>query len=129
MDKGHYKITLDHKRGLVCVLAQGEIDFKLGEELITYARKNAAEHGYNIFCDVRESQAKVDLADWFYLPRKLFVYRDLKTRTARTAILVTAGRQENVYRFFETVASNLGLQIKIFLREEEALEWLGVLSE
>ena len=124
MDKGHYTLTLDHERGLVHVVAQGEFDFKLGGELITDARTLAAEHQYNIFCDVRESRAKVNLADWYYLPRRLFVYNDWKTRTTNTAILVRTGRQENAYRFFETVASNLGLQIKIFLAKEEALDWL-----
>ena len=124
MDKGHYTITLDHERDLVRVLAQGEFDYKSGSDLITEARQQAAEHQYDIFCDVRESRAKVNLVDWFYLPRRLFVYTDWKTRTANTAILVSAGKQEKAYRFFETVANNLGLQIKIFLREEEALEWL-----
>ncbi len=124
MDKGQYRITLNHERGLVCVVARGEFDFRLGEELITDAREQASEHEYNIFCDVRESRAKVNLVDWYYLPRRLFVYTDWKTRTAYTAILVTSGRQEKAYRFFETVANNIGLQIKIFLREEEALEWL-----
>jgi hypothetical protein len=60
------------------------------------------------------------------LPRRLAVYKNMKTRRNKTAIVVTAGRQENVYRFFETVASNMGLWIKIFLREEDALEWLVV---
>jgi len=125
MDKGKYTITLNHEQGVVYVLAQGEFDFQLGGELITDARKQAAEHQYHIFCDVRESRAKVNLADWYYLPRRLFVYRDWETRTVKTAILVEAGKQENVYRFFETVANNLGLRIKIFLREEDAREWLG----
>ena len=125
MDKGHYTLTLDHERGLVHVVAQGEFDIKSGEELITAARENAAEHQYNIVCDVRASRAKVNLVDWFYLPRRLGVYRNWQTRYVRTVILVTPGRQENAYRFFETVASNLGLQIKIFLAEEEALEWLA----
>jgi hypothetical protein len=124
MDKGHYTITLDHRRALVHVVAQGEFNFESGGELITDARKQAAEHQYNIFCDVRESSAKVNLADWFYLPRRLFVYRDRKTRTAKTAILIRTGSQENAYRFFETVANNLGLRIKIFLQKEEALEWV-----
>jgi len=128
MDKGHYMITPDHERGLVCVVAEGEFDAKSGGELITDARKQAAEYQYNIFCDVRESTTKVNLADWFYLPRRLFVYRDWNTRNVKAAILVTPGSQEDAYRFFETVANNIGLRIKIVLREEDALEWLGRIS-
>jgi sulfur relay (sulfurtransferase) DsrF/TusC family protein len=125
MDKGQYTITLNHEQGLIYLVAQGEFNFETAGELITDARQQAAEHQYSIFCDARESTAKVNLADWYYLPRRLFVYRDLKTRRVKTAILVREGRQENAYRFFETVANNLGLRIKVFLREEEALEWLG----
>jgi hypothetical protein len=125
MDKGKYTITLNHEQGLIYLVARGEFNFETAGELITDARQQAAEHQYSIFCDVRESSAKVNLADWYYLPRRLFVYRDWKTRRVRTAILVKTGRQENAYRFFETVANNLGLRIKIFLREEDALEWLG----
>ena len=124
MDKGHYTTTLNHEQRLIYLVAKGEFDFETAGELITDARKQAAEHQYSIFCDVRESSAKVNLVDWFYLPRRLLVYKDWKTRRVRTAILVRAGGQENAYRFFETVTNNLGLRIKIFLREEDALEWL-----
>ena len=124
MDKGQYKITLDRERGLVHVRASGEFDTKLGMELITDARKAAAQNRYNILCDVRESSAVVSLGDWYFLPRRLAAYMDWKTRYIKTAIVVIAGSQEKVYRFFENVASNIGLNIKIFLREEEALEWL-----
>ena len=126
MDKGQYTLTLDHEQGLVIVVAQGEFDMNSGMELITDARKNAAENQYHIFCDVRASKAAVNLADWFFLPRRLGVYQNLETRKSRTAILVTPGRQENNYRFFETVTNNIGLRIKVFLNEEDALAWLGM---
>ena len=129
MDKGQYTITLDHERGLVRVHAQGEFAPKLGEELITNARKEAAEHQYNILCDVRESRAVVSLGDWYFLPRRLAAYRNRETRTVRTAIIISAGRQETVYRFFENVTSNLGLNIRIFFHEEDALKWLGSFRE
>ena len=129
MDKGQYTITLDHERGLVRVHAQGEFDAKSGEQLITDARKTAAEHQYNIVCDVRESRAVVSLGDWYFLPRRLAAYRDRNARTVRTALVVSAGGQEKVYQFFENVTSNLGLNIRIFLHEEDALEWLGATSE
>jgi len=129
MSEGHYTITLNHERGLVHVIAQGEFDLESGQRLITDARKNATENRYHILCDVRASRAKVNLADWFFLPRRLGVYKNWKTRNIKTAIVVTLGRQESVYRFFETVASNMGLRIKIFLREEDALEWLQSFSK
>jgi hypothetical protein len=100
MSKGQYTITLDREQSLVYVIAEGEIDSKLGQDLITNARKAAAENQQNIFCDVRESSATVSLADWFFLPRRLAAYKNVKTRSIKTAILVTAGKQEKDYRFF-----------------------------
>jgi len=126
MDKGQYSIVMDHERGLVRVRAEGDFDSNLGMELITHARKEAANHQYRIVCDVRKSRAHVSMADWFFLPRRLGAYKDFKTRNTKTALIVSPGKQENAYRFFETVASNVGLRIKVFLREAEALKWLGI---
>jgi hypothetical protein len=125
MSDGQYTITLDHERGLVHVIAQGEFDRDLGDEMITTARKKAAEYHYHILCDARQSKAKVAFSDWFLLPRRLAVYRNVKTRYIKTAIVVTTGKQEKVYRFFEIVTRNLGMNIRIFFREEDALEWLS----
>ena len=124
MSDGQYSITLDHERGIVHVIAQGEFDRDLGDEMITKSRKKAADYHYNIFCDVRQSKEKVAFSDWFLLPRRLAVYRDVKTRYIRTAIVVTRGKQEKMFRFFETITRTLGMNIRIFLQEEDALEWL-----
>jgi len=129
MNEGQYTITLDHDRRLVRVVTRGEIARDVGEDLITNARAEAAKYQYNIFCDVRESRAKVGLADWYFLPRRLLLYRKAKTANIKAAIIVSAGRQERVYRFFETVTQNLGLSIKIFLEEEKALDWLRITAE
>jgi len=108
----------------VYVVARGVIGLPLGQELIKEARTEAARLKFNILCDVRQSTAKVTLADWFFLPRTLDVYLKTKTRYVRTAIVVNAGRQEYAYNFFRTAAVNLGLSINVFLDEQDALQWL-----
>jgi len=129
MVDGQYTISLDHERGIVYVVAGGEFNKDLGDELITNARTRAAEHTYNIICDVRQATVNVALADWFFLPRRLGVYRSAKTRSIKTGIVVNIGKQERIFRFFETVTNNLGMNIRVFFREEDALEWLRSLSE
>jgi hypothetical protein len=124
MSAGQYTMTLDHEQGVVHVIGQGEFNRDLGDEMITNAREKAAEYHYRILCDVRQLKAKVGLAEWYFLPRRLAVYRNAKTRNIKTAIVVTTGKQEKVYRFFEIVTRNLGMNIRIFLREKDALEWL-----
>ena len=124
MSDGHYTITLDHDRRLVHVIAQGEFNRDSGDELITNTLGKAAEYHYSILCDVRQLKAKVGLAEWYFLPRRLPVYRNAKTRYIKTAIVVPMGKQEKVYRFFATVTRSFGMNIRIFLQEEDALEWL-----
>ena len=124
MSDGKYTITLDHERGVVHVLGQGEFNRDLGDELITNTLKIAAEYHYSILCDARQLKANVGFSDWFLLPRRLAAYRNLKTRYIKTAIVVTRGKQEKVYRFFETVTRSLGMNIRIFVGEKDALEWL-----
>jgi hypothetical protein len=129
LSPGQYTITLDKKRGFVHVIARGEIIRAVGDEIITKARMKAAECRCNIFCDVRETTVKVGFAEWYFLPRRLNVYKNLKARFIRTAILISPGKQEKIYKFFEIVAQNLGLNIRIFLDEAKALAWLKKFSE
>jgi hypothetical protein len=125
LSDAQYTITLDKERGFVHVIARGELVRAVGDEIITEARMKAAECRCNIFCDIRETTFKVGFAEWYFLPRRLNVYNNLKTRFIRTAILINPGKQEKIFKFFEIVAQNLGLNIKIFLNEAKALSWLN----
>jgi hypothetical protein len=125
MDKDQYSITLDAKRHLVHVVANGKLNREEGEEIITQALSTAAEHKYNIFCDVRKTEVKVTLADWFDMPRTLKIFNNEKTRLLKTAILISQGKQEEEYQFYETVSHNLGRSVRIFLTAKDAIEWLS----
>ena len=124
MSDGQYTITVDQERGFVYVVAEGEFERNLGDELITSARQEAAKRQTNILCDVRQATIRVTLADWFFLPRRLGVYKNTKTRGIETAIVVAGGKQERGFRFLETVTNNVGMNIRIFLAEEDAVAWL-----
>jgi hypothetical protein len=124
MRKCKYSITLDPGNNIVRVVAHGELVKELGEEIITKARMTAAEHQYHILCNVRHAEAIVSFADWFFLPKMLPVYKENKTRTIKTALMISPGNQESEYHFYETVMYNEGMNLKVFLKEEEAVEWL-----
>ena len=117
-----YEIKLDKELCIVRLTVHGEVAKNIGEKIITQARTEAAKTHFNILCDVRQAKVKTILTDWYYLPRKLDIYS--KTLNVKTAILITPGQQEEEYKFFETVTHNLGLSIKIFLQEKDALDWL-----
>ena len=124
MSDKQYEIICDEEEHIVHLNVYGEIEKDVEEKAITEARTKAAENKYNILCDVRQAKINVTFVDWFYLPRKLDVYS--KTKTVKSAILITPGQQEEEYSFFETVAHNLGFKIKIFTKEKDAIEWLRV---
>jgi hypothetical protein len=124
MEKGEYTITLDTEKEIVTVVARGKLDKKLGEEIISYARKAASEHRYQILYDVTQSKVDVSLIDWFFLPRTLPVLQNSETRIIRAAVLIPPGDQESAYRFYETVTHNIGMNLRIFFKEEEAIRWL-----
>ena len=122
MNDKQYEIILDKEQCIVRLIVRGVIAKDVGEKIIIQARKIAAETKYNILCDVRQTIVKVVLVDWFYLIRKLDIFR--KTQDVKTAILITPRQQEEEYKFFETVSHNLGISHKIFFQEKDALDWL-----
>ena len=124
MDKDQYSLTLDSEKHLVNVIAWGVLSREKGEEIITQALSTAAKKGYDVYCDVRKAEVKVTFADWFDMPRTLRIFRNGKTRLVSTAVLISKGKQEEEYKFYETVSHNLGRRVRIFLKEEDALEWL-----
>lgn len=118
-----YEINLDDARNLVVVHIYGDIPVEEGEDIITNARLKAADLGYSILYDVRRAKTLATLSQWFFLPRKLEVFKRLKTRTIRVAILVTPEDAED-YRFYELVAGNVGLDVQILHTEEDVEAWL-----
>jgi hypothetical protein len=129
MADGEYTVTLDTENNIVHVVVQGVLTKELGEEIITNARAAAAEHKYRILCDVRGVDVKVPLADWFFLPRTLPIFKDAKIRTIRSAVLVSPGTHKRVYDFYETVTHNLGMSVRVFLDEDKAVDWLKASRE
>jgi len=118
-----YSIRKDDQLRLVRVNVQGKLDKNLGYEIITKARKKAAESGFSILCDVRGVDHHVALADWFYLPRKLEVLQKNPTRNVNVAVVITQESSQE-YDFYQNVAENVGLTFRVFMDEEEAIRWL-----
>jgi hypothetical protein len=119
-----YQISLDDNLKIVRVIVYGDLPQPLGEEIITKARLLAAEHAAGILYDVRQATPRVPFSRWFFMPRELEVFKKGPTRDIKAAIVIP-GEGENEYRFYETVTSNVGLSVRIFLDQGEAEEWLS----
>ncbi len=122
---GTYETQVNDEAKLVQVAVQGELSANEGRDLITKARELAAKLDYNLFYDMREAIVQVALAEWFHLPRELEVLKDPPARLVRVAVLVHPDHKSD-YRFYEKVAANVGLSVRIFLDEDEAMAWIAV---
>ncbi len=116
-----YRVLLDESRRFVRVMARGKLSRALGEEIITKARALAAEHGCGILYDVREASPGFSMTDLFYMPRELAALQEIQTRKVRAAVLTSPAEGIEEYKFYENVAANLGLTVRVFLVEEEAV--------
>lgn len=119
-----YQIDVDDKFQIVRVTAFGVLHQKDGFEIISEARKVAAQHRYPVLYDVREATTEVPLAAWFNLPRELDVFKDVKTRFVKVAIVISETEDPKGYKFYETVMQNVGLELRIFKDIALAEQWL-----
>jgi|SRR5215211_3888046 len=123
-------IFLDEELELVKVIASGELFQSDGEDVITTSRTLAAQHNYNILCDMRAAITNVDFVSWYRLPRDLEVFKDTNARRIKTAVIVSqTDKALKGYKFYESVTDNLGFKLRIFFEESEALQWLALKSE
>ncbi len=124
-----FDIFVDHNLKLVKITATGELFQADGEKIISLARETAAEHSYHVLYDIRQATTTVSFSSWFHLPRELEVFQKLPTRKVKAAVLVSAGdKAVEDYKFYENVMENLGIPLRVFFSETEALEWLAPVS-
>lgn len=119
-----YSVRFDERLRLVAVTVTGSISRSLGEEIITRARTLAAAHQCGVLYDVRQADPGFSVTQAFFVPRQLPVLQEARTRGLRAAILTRPPGGDRVYEFYEDVTTNLGLSVKVFIDEDEAIRWL-----
>ena len=121
-----FSTSLDFKHKIVRAVANGLIMKSDIEHMITAARKAAGEHGFNVLYDLRNATTKVPFAEWYYIPRNLPVFKEPDAKSVKGAMLISPeDKSIKDYQFYETVADNLGFQIRTFFDETEAINWLN----
>ena len=86
-------------------------------------RKQCFELGYGLLYDVTNTSLGVGYGDAYFFPRDKALYADPKHRWAKAAVLYKADKE--FWEFFETSARNVGVNVKLFRKREEAIEWLS----
>ncbi len=119
-----YRLELDDEAHLVRVTVTGEMTKEDGDVIITASRTEASKHGFDLLYDIRDAFTNVPLGEWFFLPRRLDVLKGAEAAKRKVAILVKAEEIAD-YKFYEDVARNAGLSVRVLLDEGEARAWLA----
>lgn len=121
----YFELSVDHELKLIRITVIGELFHKEGKEIITTGRTTAAEYGYDVLYDMRQGTTTVNFSEWYFLPRDLKVFQIKKTKDVKAAVLVSPqDKAAEGYKFYENVTTNMGISVRIFLDESEAIEWL-----
>lgn len=121
MDNYTHEISVDDENNIVQMVVTGELNKDDGEKVILEARALADETNYDILCDVSRAKIKASMAELFFLARNKDIYPAIPTE--KTALLINPDSKK-LYQFVENVTRNIGLKIRIFLKEEDARAWL-----
>jgi hypothetical protein len=119
-----YELEIDQGAGFVTARLSG---VRRPDSLLTAAAEittSCRERGvFRLLIDVRTMTGKLDTLETFDVAGRGIPNRTEARRLVRSAIL---DRTENIerIRFFETVAVNRGLRVKVFDDEAEAVRWL-----
>lgn len=116
-----YDISEDETNQLVKLVVHGSLNKNDGEQVIIETRAFAVGKQRDILCDITDATFKVNLSDWFYLARNKDVYPNISS--LKTAILISPDDWK-LFKFVENVTQNVGMKIRIFRKEEDALIWL-----
>ena len=119
-----YNIVIDNKRRIVRVTHVGDLDISLAEKMVTEARTEAHNLGYNLLYDFRESFIKVSTAEMYFLPREHNLLAIPKAKRIKSANIIPLKDKKVDWRFYEVTAQNAGLNWRAFKNEEDALKWL-----
>lgn len=121
-----YSIDIDKQNHIIRVKAWGRMNPDEGKGLIIEARKLALTYESGILYDIQELELEgASLFDFYYLPREHEVFSKPESRKMKVAIVVSEiNSQKSKYDFYEDVTHNLGFQVRVFMKKEDAESWI-----
>lgn len=119
-----YSLKLDVGQRIVKVVFVDRCDTDEVTRAVTEARNAASNQVMGIVYDMRGcAPGGMTLADAFWLPRRHPAIRNNAQKLRIAAIY--PDHMEELARFWETTARNVGLKASAFPDEESALAWIG----
>jgi len=120
-----YTITIDKNRHIVVARVSGVLDWENAQVFSREVRETARQHGYNILVDLRQSSMETDIYEIYRFPRESETLKDPSLKSIKMALLVSHGKDEFSYEFYQETAQSAGVPTRVFFDDEQAaLEWL-----
>ena len=117
------QVAFDETLDCVVGRLEGELNLAAAKEYIGKIVPVAKKHPCHRFLnDIRKAIITLSVVDIYYLP-EYGIAKGFDERWRRACWVGSTTDMEKV-NFFETVASNLGLMVKVFHDVDKALEWL-----
>lgn len=119
-----FDFQVDEARKLCTVRGRGPFDFKESSDILTtIARDSRFLPGYHVHLDLREMEF-VPVADESW--KLALILRSLrKSLTGKIAVSVSTPLHYGLARVIAMYAAVGGIRMRPFLRQDDALEWLG----
>ena len=115
------QIMFKPELGVVHVVAKGDLNNKVCLEIVKRAAKIAEEHECNkAVCDFTDTTLTESTAGIYNYPR----LARSENIPACFKVAIRYSRDEENYRFLETVCINLGYSVRVFKDNNDAVAWL-----
>ena len=119
-----FTTDLDHELGLVLVRVRGRINTTNAKDVSLRAREEAHMHGYGVLFDFRAVSMDASFADLYRYPREAPAPTDKALKVPRCSLLISKGKDEAHWKFFEDATRSAGVNDRLFVEDEKAaLEW------
>ncbi len=117
------KVNVIQAKDFIVSTLTGELDLKTSQIMLGKIAAAAKGRGaFDVLIDLRQTAIRMSTVDIWDLCMGLPEFA--KTFTARTAILISQGKDGQKAEFLRLCASNRGYRINIFSDYEEAMKWL-----
>lgn len=124
----HFEVFTDHDKKIVRITIRDQVDKDSVSSIISQSRDLASQNSYPILYDIRFYQLKASIADIFFITRLEQVNADSDAKKVRIALLVSKDHNLKKYRFYEETAAKANWPLKVFIDENEGIEWLNAVD-
>ena len=121
-----YEVQINNEKEIISCNLEGDLDIEESISLSKSLREKATELGFNVFYDAQKLCKPTNIMSVYDFSTQLSSILDIPAhRNIKVAFLYKPGYFDDYWEFYENVAVNRGLLIKVFVKKDEAMKWLA----